>query len=58
MEKAMALEKASDGYCDIYRLLTGNELSLRKTERINEYASLSSEQEQEVLDSLWAKQKG
>lgn len=57
-EKAMALEKASDGYCDIYRLLTGNELSLRKTERINEYASLSSEQEQEVFDSLWAKQKG
>lgn len=57
-EKAMALEKASDGYCDIYRLLTGNELSLRRTERINEYASLSSEQEQEVLDSLWAKQKG
>lgn len=57
-EKAMTLEKASDGYCDIYRLLTGNELSLRKTERINEYASLSSEQEQEVLDSLWAKQKG
>lgn len=57
-EKAMALEKASDGYCDIYRLLTGNELSLRKTERINEYASLSSEQEQEVLDSLWAQQKG
>ncbi len=57
-EKAMALEKASDGYCDIYRLLTGNELSLRKTERINEYASLSSEQEQEVHDSLWAKQKG
>lgn len=57
-EKAMALEKASDGYCDIYRLLTGNELSLRKTERINEYASLSSEQEQKVLDSLWAKQKG
>lgn len=57
-EKAMALEKASDGYCDIYRLLTGNDLSLRKTERINEYASLSSEQEQEVLDSLWAKQKG
>lgn len=57
-EKAMALEKASDGYCDIYRLLTGNELSLRKTKRINEYASLSSEQEQEVLDSLWAKQKG
>lgn len=57
-EKAMALEKASDGYCDIYRLLTGNELSLRKTERINEYASLSSEQEQEVLDSLWSKQKG
>lgn len=57
-EKAMALEKASDGYCDIYRLLTGNELSLRKTERINEYESLSSEQEQEVLDSLWAKQKG
>lgn len=57
-EKAMALEKASNGYCDIYRLLTGNELSLRKTERINEYASLSSEQEQEVLDSLWAKQKG
>lgn len=57
-EKALALEKASDGYCDIYRLLTGNELSLRKTERINEYASLSSEQEQEVLDSLWAKQKG
>lgn len=57
-EKAMALEKASDGYCDIYRLLTGNELSLRKTERINEYASLSSEQEQEVLDSLWTKQKG
>lgn len=57
-EKAIALEKAADGYCDIYRLLTGNEISLRKTERINEYASLSSEQEQEVLDSLWAKQKG
>lgn len=57
-EKAIALEKASDGYCDIYRLLTGNELSLRKTERINEYVSLSAEQEQEVLDSLWAKQRG
>ena len=55
--KAVALEKASDGYCDIYRLLTGNELSLRKTDRMNEYVPLSEQEEQEILDSLWAGQR-
>lgn len=55
--KAVALEKASDGYCDIYRLLTGNELSLRKTDRMNEYVPLSEQEEQEILDSLWARQR-
>ncbi|MCF0237415.1 MAG: hypothetical protein HUK24_02355 [Sphaerochaetaceae bacterium] len=54
VQKAIALERAADGYSDIYKLLTGNELSVRKTERINEYHPLTDEQEQEVLNSLWA----
>ncbi len=53
-EKAIALEKAADGYCDIYELLTGNELSLRKTARINEYEKLTEQEENIVLSSLWA----
>ncbi len=52
--KAAALERASDGYCDIFTLLTGKILQVRKTERINEYRPLSEEQELEVLNSLWA----
>lgn len=54
-EKAIALEKAADGYCDIYELLTGNELSLRKTARINEYEKLTEQEENIVLSSLWAR---
>ncbi len=54
-EKAIALEKSADGYCDIYKLLTGNELSLRKTARINEYEKLTEEEENIVLSSLWAR---
>lgn len=53
-QKAIALEHAADGYNAIYKLLTGNELSVRKTERINPLMPLSEEQEQEVLNSLWA----
>ena len=52
--KAVALERAADGYCDIFKLLTGKELQVRKTERINEYRPLTEEQELEVLNSLWA----
>ena len=52
--KAVALERAADGYCDIFKLLTGKELQVRKTERINESHSLTEEQELEVLNSLWA----
>ena len=52
--KAEALERATDGYCDIYKLLTGKELSVRKTERLNPYTPLSEEQELEVLNSFWA----
>ena len=52
--KAEALERAADGYCDIFTLLTGKILQVRKTERINEYHPLSEEQELEVLNSLWA----
>ena len=52
--KAVALERAADGYCDIFKLLTGKELQVRKTERINEYHPLTEEQELEVLNSLWA----
>jgi len=51
-EKAIALEKAADGYCDIYKLLTDDELSLRKTARINPYNALSSDEEQSLLLSL------
>lgn len=53
-QKAIALEHAADGYNAIYKLLTGNELSVRKTERINPLMPLTEEQEQEVLNSLWA----
>ena len=52
--KAVALERAADGYCDIFKLLTGKELQVRKTARINEYHPLTEEQELEVLNSLWA----
>lgn len=52
--KAEALEHASDGYCDIFKLLTGKVLQIRKTERLNEYHPLTEEQELEVLNSLWA----
>lgn len=52
--KAEALERAADGYCDIFELLTGKVLQVRKTERINEYHPLTEEQELEVLNSLWA----
>ena len=52
--KAEALERATDGYCDIYKLLTGKELSVRKTERLNPYTPLTEEQELEVLNSFWA----
>ena len=52
--KAEALERAADGYCDIFKLLTGKDLQVRKTERINEYHPLTEEQELEVLNSLWA----
>ena len=52
--KAEALERAADGYCDIFKLLTGKVLQVRKTERINEYNPLTEEQELEVLNSLWA----
>ncbi len=52
--KAEALERAADGYCDIFKLLTGKVLQVRKTERINEYHPLTEEQELEVLNSLWA----
>jgi len=54
-EKAIALEKAADGYCDIYKLLTGNDLSLRKTARINAYEKLTKQEETIVLNSLWSK---
>ena len=52
--KAEALERAADGYCDIFKLLTGKVLQVRKTERLNEYHPLTEEQELEVLNSLWA----
>ena len=52
--KAEALEHASDGYCDIFKLLTGKVLQVRKTKRLNEYHPLTEEQELEVLNSLWA----
>ena len=52
--KAEAFERACDGYCDIYTLLTGKELDVRKTERINPFIPLTEEMELEVLNSLWA----
>ena len=52
--KAVAFERACDGYCDIYKLLTGKELEVRKTERINPLIPLTEEMELEVLNSLWA----
>ena len=52
--KAIALERAADGYCDIFTLLTGKKLRVRKTERINPYVPLTEEMELEVLNSLWA----
>ena len=52
--KAVAFERACDGYCDIYTLLTGKELDVRKTERINPFIPLTEEMELEVLNSLWA----
>ena len=54
INKAESLERAADGYCDIYTLLTGKVLDVRKTPRINAYTPLSEEQELEVLNSLWA----
>ena len=52
--KAEAFERACDGYCDIYTLLTGKELDVRKTERLNPFVPLTEEMELEVLNSLWA----
>lgn len=52
--KAEAFERACDGYCDIYTLLTGKQLEVRKTERINPLVPLTEEMELEVLNSLWA----
>ncbi len=52
--KAVALERAADGYCDIFTLLTGKKLRVRKTERLNPYVPLTEEMELEVLNSLWA----
>ncbi len=52
--KAEALERAADGYCDIFKLLTGKVLQVRKTERSNEYHPLTEEKELEVRNSLWA----
>ena len=52
--KAVALERAADGYCDIFTLLTGKKLKVRKTERLNPYVPLTEEMELEVLNSLWA----
>ena len=52
--KAEAFERACDGYCDIYTLLTGKELDVRKTERLNPFIPLTEEMELEVLNSLWA----
>ena len=52
--KAIALERAADGYCDIFTLLTGKKLRVRKTERLNPYVPLTEEMELEVLNSLWA----
>ena len=52
--KAVALEHAADGYCDVFKLLTGKVLIVRKTERINPYVPLTEEQELEVLNSFWA----
>ena len=52
--KAIALERAADGYCDIFTLLTGKKLRVRKTERLNPYVPLTEEMELEFLNSLWA----
>lgn len=54
IQKAISLEHAADDYIAIYKLLTGKELSIRKTERINEFVPLTEEKELEVLNSLWA----
>lgn len=54
IHKAESLERAADNYCDIFTLLTGKVLDIRKTPRINPYTPLSEEEELEVLNSLWA----
>ena len=54
MHKAESLERGADTYCDVFTLLTGKLLDVRKTPRINPYTPLTEEEELEVLNSLWA----
>ena len=54
MHKAESLERGADTYCDVFTLLTGKVLDVRKTPRINPYTPLTEEEELEVLNSLWA----
>ena len=54
IHKAESLERGADNYCDVFTLLTGKVLDIRKTPRINPYTPLTEEEELEVLNSLWA----
>ena len=54
IHKAESLERGADTYCDVFTLLTGKVLDVRKTPRINPYTPLTEEEELEVLNSLWA----
>ncbi|MBR6085267.1 MAG: hypothetical protein IKP61_06635 [Spirochaetales bacterium] len=54
IHKAESLERGADTYCDVFTLLTGKLLDVRKTPRINPYTPLTEEEELEVLNSLWA----
>ena len=54
IHKAESLERGADTYCDVFTLLTGKILDVRKTPRINPYTPLTEEEELEVLNSLWA----
>lgn len=54
INKAESLERGADTYCDVFTLLTGKVLDVRKTSRINPYTPLTEEEELEVLNSLWA----
>lgn len=54
INKAESLERGADTYCDVFTLLTGKLLDVRKTPRINPYTPLTEEEELEVLNSLWA----